>query len=70
MVKQRWWFSVKAGVPGIGIRVERFKTREQALLHAAAVGGFVPVLDFPHGATACGDRALYRHYLRRSESTK
>ena len=70
MSEQHWWFSVKAGVPGIGIRVERFKTREQALLHAAAVGGFVPFQDFPHGVTDFSARRLYTEYLSLSEPTK
>ena len=50
--------------------VERFETQEQALLHAAAVGGFVPFQDFPHGVTDFDARRLYNKYLALSERTE
>lgn len=78
MSEQRWWFSVKTvasddeyfDIPGSSMVVERFETFEQASLHAAAVGGFVPFQDFPHGVTDFSARRLYTEYLGLSEPTK
>ena len=69
--KRAWWFSVTwADVPAAPIRVERFETMEQALLHAAATGGLVP---FVHNLLDAGPNAakrLYDYYFDLSEQTK
>lgn len=74
--EKHWWFSVSWVDYPHGVitpdarRVERFETFEQASLHAAAVGGFVPFKDFPHGVTDFNARRLYTEYLGLSEPTK
>ncbi len=80
MSEQHWWLSVapydwwlpvsRANDPIVPRRVERFETMEQALLHAAATGGFVPFQGFPHGVITPDARRLYDEYLQLSEQTK
>ena len=66
---QRWWFSVRFSSGG-AICVERFETQEQAELHAAMIGGFVPFTDYPNGITDNVIGRLYDRYFFLSERTK
>ena len=69
--KRAWWFSVScADVPVAPIRVERFETMEQALLHAAATGGFVPFVHNLLDAGPYAAKRAYDFYFALSEQTK
>ena len=66
---RRWWFSVRFSPDG-AVYVERFDTKEQAELHAAMVGGFVPLADYPNGFIDKKVKDLYEEYLALSERTE
>ena len=69
--KRAWWFSVTwADFPAAPIRVERFETSEQALLHAAATGGFVPFVQNLLDAGPYAAKRAYDYYFALSEQTK
>ena len=69
--EKRWWFSVTlADVLAAPIRVERFETSEQALLHAAATGGFVPFVHNLLDAGPYAAKRAYDFYFALSEPTK
>lgn len=71
--KRAWWFSVTvawADVPAAPIRVERFETMEQALLHAAATDGFVPFVHNLLDADPNVAKRAYDFYFALSERTK
>ena len=65
----RWWFSVRFSPDG-AVCVERFETKEQAELYAAATGGFVPFTVGQHGTTDNIIERLYSKYFFLSERTK
>ena len=69
--KRAWWFSVSlADYPFPHDHVERFETVEQALLHAAAAGGFVPFVHNELYANPYAAKRLYDYYFDLSEQTK
>ena len=69
--KRAWWFSVSLPAdPLASACVERFETMEQALLHAAATGGFVPFVHNMLDVEPYAAKRLYDYYFDLSEQTK
>lgn len=69
--KRARWFSVLwSGGHDTPVYVERFETMEQALLHAAATGGFVPFVDTMVDAGPYTAKRLYDYYFDLSERNK